>query len=65
MATKVNPAEYIPITGAGVEALDRRREHNGDKQTSAKELRASVDKTKDAIFAGIKALTAAAIERIR
>lgn len=65
MATIEKPADFVPITGAGVKALDRRRENNGDKQTSTGELRASIDKTKDTIFAGIKTLTAAAMERAR
>ena len=65
MAHVENPADFVPIIGAGVEALDRRREFNGDNQTSAQELRASIDKTKNAIFAGIQRLTAAAMERVR
>ena len=65
MANTENPADFVPITGPGVEALDRRRENNGDKRTSAGELRSSIEKTKNAIFAGIKMLTAAALERAR
>jgi hypothetical protein len=65
MAHIENPAEFVPITGAGVEALDRRREFNGDQQTSAQDLRASIDRAKNAIFAGIQKLTAAATERAR
>lgn len=65
MANKENPADFVPITGAGVVALDRRRENNGDKQTSAEELRASIEKTKIAIFAGIKMLTSAVMDAAR
>jgi hypothetical protein len=65
MAITENPADFVPITGAGVEALDRRHENNGDKQTSIADLRASIEKTKGSIFAGIKMLTEAAVERAR
>jgi len=57
--------QYIPITGAGVDALDRRKEHNDGEQVTAEKLRASIDKVKLSLFDAIKNLTAGAATRMR
>lgn len=57
--------DYVPITGRGVDALDRRKEHNSSRQETASLLRKSIDKVKQGIFSGIKMLTAGALHRIQ
>jgi hypothetical protein len=57
--------DYVPITGPGVEALERRKEHNDNAPVTAEKLRASVDKVKRGIFDGIKMLTSSALQRIQ
>jgi len=56
---------YIPITGAGVDALDRRKEHNDSEQETATKLQNSINKVKDRVFQAIKNLTVAAAARAR
>ena len=60
-----NSLKYVPITGAGVDALDRRKEHNDGEPITAEKLRMSIDKVKHALFEAIKGLTAAAASRSR
>jgi hypothetical protein len=57
--------KYVPITGAGVDALDRRKEHNAAEQVTAEKLRNSINKVKASLFSAIKGLTVAAFTRAR
>jgi hypothetical protein len=57
--------KYVPITGAGVDALDRRKEHNDGEQATADKLRSSIDKVKHSLFDAIKGLTTGAAARMR
>lgn len=56
--------DYIKIVGPGVDALERRKEHNNNNPVSATGLRASIDKVKASLFEGIKMLTSGASGRI-
>jgi hypothetical protein len=56
--------DYVRIFGPGVDALDRRKEHNNRKQTSAEELRSNIDSVKTQLFEGIKKLRIGARERV-
>jgi hypothetical protein len=56
---------YVPVTGPGVDALERRKEHNNDVQVNAQLLGASIAKVKNEIFEGIRALTAEAYKLAR
>lgn len=48
--------KYVPILGPGVDALESRKETNDHPQVTAEELRASFNKVKVALFAGLTAL---------
>jgi hypothetical protein len=50
------PIKFIPISGPGVDALESRKENNNNK-VKASELRASYEKVKQGLSAGLKALT--------
>ncbi len=65
MSKERDSLTYIPITGPGVDALDRRKEHNDSKQETAPKLQTSIDKVKAGLFSALKNLTAAAATRIR
>jgi hypothetical protein len=57
--------KYVPITGPGVDALDRRKEHNNNEQVTVELLGASIAKVRDKLFAGVRMLTQGAYERAR
>lgn len=48
--------KYVPILGPGVDALESRKETNDHPQVTAEELRASFNKVRVALFAGLTAL---------
>lgn len=52
--------DYVKLIGPGVDALDRRREHNNNEEITAQKLKTSIDKVKSGIFDGLKTLTAGA-----
>jgi hypothetical protein len=54
--------DYTRITGPGVDALDRRREHNNNEAITAEKLQSSIDKVKSNIFESLKALTVGAVQ---
>ncbi|MGZ8395403.1 MAG: hypothetical protein ACXW3X_01895 [Rhodoplanes sp.] len=53
------PISYVPITGPGLDTLDRRKENSSIARIAAIELRESYNTVKDELFAGIKALVQA------
>lgn len=57
--------DYTPIVGPGVDALDRRREHNDNDPVTAAKLRASVNKVETGLTAGLNALVAGASDAVR
>jgi hypothetical protein len=57
--------KYVPITGPGVDALERREEHNNNEPVTAESLGASIAKVRDKLFAGLRMLTQGAYERAR
>jgi hypothetical protein len=57
--------KYVPITGPGVDALERRKEHNNNEPVTVEALSASIAKVKDKLFAGLRLLTQGAYERAR
>jgi hypothetical protein len=57
--------DYTPIIGPGVDALDRRKEHNSNTQVTAEKLRTSIAKVRDGIFEGLKMLRSGARERVK
>jgi hypothetical protein len=59
------PLDYIPIVGRGVDALDRRKEHNNNQPVTAEGLRTSVANVKNDIFDGLKMLRTGARERLQ
>jgi hypothetical protein len=64
--TKIErPLDYIPIVGRGVDALDRRKEHNNNQPVSADGLRASLAKVRDGLFEGLKMLRDGARARLQ
>ena len=56
--------DYVRIFGPGVDALDRRKEHNNRTPTSAEELRANINEVKAGLFEGIRKLRTGARERV-
>jgi hypothetical protein len=56
--------DYVPVTGPGVEALERRKEHNNKNPVDPVELRTKVDQIKQSVFDGLKALTEGALKRL-
>jgi hypothetical protein len=56
-STGARTLDYTRITGPGVDALDRRREHNDAEQVTAEQLQTSIDKVKTGIFKGLKVLS--------
>lgn len=54
------PIEHVPISGPGVDALERRKETNNSHNVTATELRASFIRVQDALYSGLKALNKAA-----
>jgi len=65
MSTANRTLDYTPITGPGVDALDRRKEHNNNTPVTADKLRDSIAKVRDGIFEGIKMLVSGARERVK
>ncbi len=52
--------DYTRIIGPGVDALDRRKEHNNNEQVTAEKLRENIAKVKDGLAEGLKMLRAGA-----
>jgi len=50
------PIKFVPVSGPGVDALESRKEYNNNKKVSASELRASYDKVRQGLNAGLLAL---------
>ena len=65
MANGRGSLDYVPITGRGVDALERRKEHNNNEKVTASILQAKIEKVKDGIFAGLRSLIAEAYKRAR
>ncbi len=57
--------DYTRIVGRGVDALDRRKEHNSNERVTAEKLRNSINTVKAQIFDGLKMLSAAASKRVQ
>jgi hypothetical protein len=57
--------DHIPIVGGGVDALDRRKEHNNNQPVSAEGLSASIAKVRDGLFEGLKMLRDGARNRLQ
>jgi len=50
------PIKFVPVSGPGVDMLEARKEHNNNKKVSASELRASYEKVREGLNAGLQAL---------
>lgn len=57
--------DYKRIVGPGVDALERRKEHNNNEPVTANKLRASINGVKESIFEGLKMLRAGAQAQIQ
>ena len=57
--------DHIRIVGPGVDALERRKEHNNNQPITAEKLRASISAVKDGVFQGLKMLRSGARERLQ
>ena len=55
------PIAYVPITGPGVETYERRKECGSPVEITEAQLRASYEKVKDQVIAGITMLLNAPI----
>jgi hypothetical protein len=51
-----SPLKRTEFSGPGVEAHERRKESNNNAPVKAEELRASFEKVKNGLLAGVKAL---------
>jgi hypothetical protein len=59
----IDSLRYVKISGPGVDTLDNRKECGSLHEVTTQELRASIDKVKEANFAGFKLLNASVIAR--
>lgn len=57
MSDEIDLITYIHFSGPAVDALARRKETGSKVEISEPEMRASYDRVKDRLFAGIKCLT--------
>lgn len=57
--------DFVKIIGPGVDALERRKEHNDNEQVTAVKLRENIDRVKKRIFEGMKMLSSGASDRIK
>jgi hypothetical protein len=57
--------DYTRIVGPGVDALDRRSEHNNNEKITAAKLQSSIDKVVTGIFTGLKTLSAGAVQLVK
>ncbi len=56
--------DHMRIVGPGVDALERRKEHNNNQPVTAEKLRNSITKVKSSLFEGLKLLQSGVRERV-
>jgi hypothetical protein len=63
--TKIErPLDRMRIIGPGVDALERRKEHNNNQPVTAEKLRTSIARVKNRLFEGLKLLQSGVRERV-
>lgn len=55
-AVLASAIKRVPISGSGVDALEKRKETNNNWPVKTEELRGSFEKVKNGLIAGLKAL---------
>jgi len=54
------PIKFVPVSGPGVDALESRKENNNNKKITASGLRASYEKVRKGLIAGLQDLITSA-----